>query len=96
MADGDPILVFCYESDIWIGDFSLAHLAGPVIYLDPPFAALRAAQLPLIFQVNAFRLLRLKTLPHPVEHVLWRRIGRLIRRSQDAAQADRHSQTNDS
>ena len=38
MGDGDPILVFCYESDIWIGDFSLAHLVGPVVYLDPPFA----------------------------------------------------------
>ena len=38
MGDGDPILVFCYESYIWIGDFSLAHLVGPVVYIDPPFA----------------------------------------------------------
>src|SRR5678809_1020813 len=74
MADGDPILVFCYESDIWIGDFSLGHLVGPVVYLDPPLAAVRSAQVPLITSVHTFCLCRLKTVAHRIKPVLRSRL----------------------
>src|SRR4029077_4306628 len=74
MANGDPIFVFCYESDTWIGDLPLAHLIAPVVYLDPPFAAVRSAQVPLITSVNTFRFCRLETAAHSIEHFLRRRI----------------------
>ena len=74
MANGDPILVFGDESDTWIGDFSFAHLVGAVVYVDPPFATVRAAQVPLVTSVHTFCLGRLKTAAHRVEHLLRRRI----------------------
>src|SRR4029078_3850494 len=96
MGDGDPILVFCYESDIWIGHFSLAHLVGPVVYLDPPFAAVRSAQVPLITSVHTFCLCRLKTAAHGIEHILRRRIGRLIRTREGGAHVDQGRQSSNS
>ena len=47
MANGNPILVCSNESDIWIGDFPLAHLVGPVVYLDPPFATMSGHSSPI-------------------------------------------------
>ena len=75
MANGNPILVRSYESDIWIGDFPLAHLVGPVVYLDPPFATMRSAQVPLITSVHTFCFCRLETAAHAIEHFLRRRLS---------------------
>jgi hypothetical protein len=38
--------------------------------------------------VNSLRFIRLKTLAHPIEHVLRRRVRPLIRRSYDRTQAN--------
>ena len=75
MANGDPILIACAESDVRIGDLPLSHLAGPIIYLDPPLAAIRSAQVPLITSVHTFCLCRLKTAAHRIEHVLRSRLN---------------------
>src|SRR5437879_2758487 len=75
MAHGDPSVVRSYKSDIWIGDVSLAQLVGPVVYLDPPLAAVRSAQVPLITSVHTFCFCRLKTAAHRIEHLLRRRIN---------------------
>src|SRR5215831_5593877 len=73
MANGDPVLVSGYEGDGWIRYFPFTHLVGPIIYVDPPFATVRAAQIPLVASVNSFCLCRLKTAAHRVEDVLRRR-----------------------
>src|SRR4030095_13240648 len=65
-----PILVACAESDVRMVDLPLAHLIGPVVYLDPPLAAVRSAQVPLITSGPTFCLCRLKTPAHRIEHVL--------------------------
>ena len=74
MANGDPILVACAESDVRMVDLPLSHLVGPVVYLDPPLAAVRSAQVPLITSVHTFCFCRLKTAAHGIEHFLRRRI----------------------
>src|SRR5213594_4617701 len=89
MANSDPILVPGYESDTWIGDFSLTHLVGPIVYLDPPLAAVRSAQVPLITSMHTFCFCRLKTAAHCVEHVLRRRIYVTGRGGHCCAQANR-------
>ena len=68
MANGDPISVAYYERHIWIGDFPLAYLVGSVVYLDPPFATMWSAQIPLIPGVHTFCFCRLKTAAHRIEH----------------------------
>ena len=45
--------------------------------------------------MNTFRLLRLKTLPHPIEHSLRRRICWLVRRRDHSAQTDRNANARD-
>src|SRR5215475_2306197 len=75
MANGNPILVTCDESDVWMVYLSVAHLVGPIVYLDPPLAAVRSAQLPLITSVHTFCRCRLKTAAHGIEHILWRRFS---------------------
>src|SRR5215475_13911764 len=75
MANGDPVFVPSHKSDIRMIDFALAHLVGPIIYLDPPFAAIWSAQVPLITSVHAFCFRRLKTAAHGVEHFLRRRLN---------------------
>ena len=74
MANGDPILVACAESDIRMVDLPLSHFVGPVVYLDPPFATVRSAQIPLITSVHTFCFCRLETAAHSIEHFLRRRI----------------------
>src|SRR5437764_14304039 len=69
-----PIFVFGDKSDTGIGDFPRSHFVGPIVYLDPPFATMRSAQVPLIASVNTFRFGRLKTTTHAIEHFLRRRI----------------------
>src|SRR4029077_8768192 len=75
MANGDPIFVAYYERHIWIGDFPLAYLVGSVVYLDPPFATMWSAQIPLITSVHTFCFCRLKTAAHRIEHILRRRLS---------------------
>src|SRR4029077_88327 len=75
MANGDPILVACAESNVRMVDLPLAHLTGPVVYLDPPLAAVRSAQVPLITSVHTFCLCRLKTAAHRIEPVLRSRLN---------------------
>src|SRR5262245_45516260 len=75
MANGDPILVLCHEGNVRMVDLSLAHLVGPVVYCDPPLAAARSAQVPLVTSVHAFCFRRLKTAAHGIEHFLWRRLN---------------------
>src|SRR6476646_509434 len=74
MANGDPILVACAESNVRMVDLPLAHLIGPVVYLDPPLAAVRSAQVPLVTGVYTFCLCRLKTAAHRIEPLLRRRL----------------------
>src|SRR6476620_6786316 len=75
MADSDPILVACAESNVRMVDLPLAHLIGPVVYLDPPLAAVRSAQVPLVTSVHTFCLCRLKTAAHRIEPVLRSRLN---------------------
>src|SRR5439155_21904398 len=70
VGHGDPIVVAGDKRDARILDFSLAHLVGPVVHVDPPFAAIRAAEFPLITRVNPFGLVGLETLPHSILHLL--------------------------
>src|SRR5262245_32706895 len=69
-------------------DFSFAHFVRPVIYLDPPFAAIWSAQVPLITSVETFCLRRLKTAAHGIEHPLRRRIFGTGRRSRRRTHAN--------
>src|SRR6476659_5146089 len=75
MANGDPILVACAESDVRMVDLPLSHFVGPVVYLDPPFATVRSAQIPLITSVHTFCFCRLKTAAHRIEPVLRSRLN---------------------
>src|SRR6478672_223230 len=75
MANGDPILVACAESDVRMVDLPRSHFAGPVVYLDPPFATMWSAQIPLITSVHTFCFCRLETAAHSIEHFLRRRLS---------------------
>src|SRR5207237_2320488 len=66
------------ERDTWVIDFSLSHLVGPVVHVDPPFSAIGAAELPLVARMHSLCLLRLETLAHPIEHLLRCRSRRLL------------------
>src|SRR4026209_584999 len=75
MANGDPILVACAERDGRMVDFPLSRFVGPVVYLDPPLAAVRASQVPLITRVHSFCLGGLETVAHGIEPLLRRRLN---------------------
>jgi hypothetical protein len=96
VGKGHPIFVTGNECDVGLVNFPPPHFEFAVIHFDPPFATSGAAQLPLVAQMNAFRFIRLKTLPHSIEHFLWRRIWRLVRRGHDRAQANCNSYHRDS
>src|SRR5439155_24261217 len=87
----DPILVFCDETDVRMLDLPLSHSIGPVVYLDPPLAAIRAAQVPLISSVHTLCFCRLKIAAHGIEHFLRRRIHMAGRSRACCDEANRHS-----
>jgi len=96
VGKSDPIFVGGDKGDVGLVDFPPPHLEFAVIHFDPPFPTVGATELPLILEVNSLRLIRLKTPPHPIEHVLWRRVRRLIRRSHDRTQANCRSSSRNS
>src|SRR5215217_623016 len=74
MTNGDPILVACTESDVRMVDLPLSHFVGPIVYLDPPLAAIGSTQVPLVTNVHTFCFCRLKAAAHSIEHFLRCRI----------------------
>ena len=78
IGKSDPIFVGRDKCDIGLVDFPPLHLEFAVIHFDPPVSTVGTTELPLILQVNSLGLIRLKTPPHSIEHVLWRRVRRLI------------------
>src|SRR4029077_6795974 len=90
VGNGGPILVLRHERYTWIVDFSFSHLVFPVLYVDPPLSALWPAQVPLITSVNSFRLGRLETAPHRVEHLLRCRVYVFRRPRANRAHTNRH------
>jgi len=88
IGKSDPIFVGRDKGDVGLVDFPPFHLEFAVIHFDPPVPPVWPTELPLILEVNSLRFIRLKTLAHPIEHVLRRRVRRLIRRSYDRTQAN--------
>ncbi len=70
----DPIVVARDKGHAWIVDLTSAHFVSAVVHFDPPIAAIRSAQFPLITSVHTLRLVRLKTLTHSVKDLLRRGI----------------------